>query len=53
MLAHSALMGHGMSDMLDDDLAEGTRFDYSAGGREAVDVQEAQYMGVHALATRL
>ena len=52
MLAHSALMGHGMSDMLDSDLADGTRSDYSAGGREAGDVHEAQYMGVHALATR-
>jgi len=40
MLAHSALMGHGESDMLPNDLQdEGTFFDYSAAGREAGDVQ--------------
>ena len=53
MLAHSALMGHGIGDLLADDLHEATRADYSAGGRESGDVQEAQYMGVHALATKV
>ena len=53
MLVHSALMGHGISDLLEQDLDQATRVDYSAGGREAGDVLEAQYMGVHALATRV
>ena len=52
MLAHSALMGHGVSDLLESDMHEATRCDYSAPGREAGDVQEAQYMGVHVLATK-
>jgi hypothetical protein len=53
MLVHSALMGHGISDLLEQDLDQATRVDYSGGGREAGHVLEAQYMGVHALATRV
>jgi hypothetical protein len=40
-------------DLLEQDLDQATRVDYSGGGREAGDVLEAQYMGVHALATRV
>ena len=53
MLAHSALMGHGMSDMEHSDLVRlDARADYSAEVRPAGHVSEAQYLAVHALVVK-